>query len=90
MYIDTPVRCRRPDGYEMRNMDSQTLGQRSKWSDDTVVSREQCDLTLMARAVSRVEVRRNRIDEVAGAIENATYRVPANLLAACLMLEMLQ
>ena len=70
-------------------MEPQTLRRRSSGSEDSLTSREQLDLTLMARAVSRVEVRHKRVADVARAIEGASYRVPANLLAACLMLEML-
>ena len=51
---------------------------------------EQRELTRMARALCRVEVRRSRVDEIAKAIESGIYRVPAQILAACLMFEMLQ
>lgn len=73
---------------EMRDM-PQTLGQRSNTKDDISMSRQQHELTLMARAVSQVEVRRNRVGEVATAVQGGRYRVPAQVLAACLMLEML-
>ena len=56
----------------------------------SVAGRQACDLTLMARTLCRVEVRRNRVEEVAKSIENGLYRVPARVLAACLMLEMLR
>jgi anti-sigma28 factor (negative regulator of flagellin synthesis) len=44
----------------------------------------------MARALCRVEARHSRVDEIAKAIESGIYRVPARILAACLLVEMLQ
>ena len=72
----------------MRNMPP-TFGQLLNPSEDLSMSYKQHELTLMARAISQVEVRRSRIGEVAAAVQGGRYRVSANILAACLMLEML-
>ena len=72
----------------MRNM-PQTFRELLNPNEDLSMSYKQHELTCMARAVSQVEVRRRRIGEVATAVQGGRYRVPANILAACLMLEML-
>jgi anti-sigma28 factor (negative regulator of flagellin synthesis) len=51
---------------------------------------EQRELTTMARALCRVEARHSRVDEIAKAIESGIYRVPAQIIAACLIFEILQ
>jgi anti-sigma28 factor (negative regulator of flagellin synthesis) len=80
--------CSEEGRSEMRNM-PQTLGQHSNRSEDLSMSHKQHELTLMARAVGQVEIRHSRIGEVATAVQGGRYRVSANILAACLMLEML-
>lgn len=52
--------------------------------------RERRELASTGGAFCQVELRSGRLDEVAKAIENGIYRVPARVLAACLILEMLR
>ncbi|HKO20115.1 MAG TPA: flagellar biosynthesis anti-sigma factor FlgM [Acidobacteriaceae bacterium] len=67
----------------------QSLGQRLDTTDGISVNQDHRELTWMARAVSQVEIRRDRVNDVATAVQGGRYRVPAQVLAACLMLEML-
>ena len=72
-------------------MEPKKLGQQwLKESEPAVTSWTHQELIRMARAVCQVEVRRSRVDEVARALETGTYRIPAQVLAASLMLEMLR
>lgn len=48
------------------------------------------ELTAMARALCQVEARHSRVDEIAKAIESGIYCVPAQIIAACLIFEILQ
>ena len=50
---------------------------------------DEYEVTLMARALAQIDIRSNRVAEVATAVDAGMYRVPATALAACLMLEML-
>ena len=53
-------------------------------------TRERRELSSIAQALCGVEIRRSRVTEVKRAIEAGVYRVPAQVLAASLILEMLQ
>lgn len=76
---------------EMGNMEPQKPVHRwLKRSERTVTSWNQQELIWMARAVCQVEVRRSRVDEVTRTLERGTYRVPAQILAASMILEMLR
>ena len=75
----------------MGNMEPQEPGQQwLKGSGQTVTSWNRQELIWIAPGVRHVEIHRGRIDEVARALDNGTYRVPAQVLAASLMLEMVR
>jgi hypothetical protein len=48
------------------------------------------DLTVLAFAFSGQEIRKGKVNEIRCALEAGAYRIPAHILATCLMLDMLQ
>jgi hypothetical protein len=64
-------------------------------SDSARAQKQSCifgprDMTALALAFSDQEIRKGKVNEIRCALQTGPYRIPAHLLATCLMLDMLQ